>query len=458
MKSELLSWPVTMAILVIAFGSLVAAGLPLMLTILGLGASAGMLFLLAQAFDISIWAMNFALMFALALGIDYALFIVSRFRGALFGSEPRDRRCGGGDHGHRRQGRALLGRDRAHLALGGHARTQPRLSLDGARDHALRGVRARRDADPAAGGTGASWGETWTVFRCLGSTPASTGRLPSLAGPIGSGRTLCAGESRPSRCSCCWSIPVVLGLDTGMPSIKVVPESASSRAGVRLGAAGLRARRARDAPGRRALGPARRRRWRPSRQTPASPASSPPRAQPEGLALIQAVPADDPSEPRSRADDRPPARVRCLQSVVVGGAAAENHDLESALGSRTALVIGGRPRARVPVAPARAPGAGDRGRRRRHEPARDRRPRSASPSSSSRTGNLSGLLGFESQGFLNAWGPVFFFAMIFAISMDYTVFLLSSAKEHYDRSQRSARGGDRRHGPLRTGDLRRRAR
>jgi RND superfamily putative drug exporter len=44
------------------------------------------------------------------------------------------------------------------------------------------------------------------------------------------------------------------------------------------------------------------------------------------------------------------------------------------------------------------------------------------------------LLGFESQGFLDAWGPVFFFAMIFAISMDYTVFLLSSAKEHWDRS------------------------
>ena len=49
-------------------------------------------------------------------------------------------------------------------------------------------------------------------------------------------------------------------------------------------------------------------------------------------------------------------------------------------------------------------------------------------------GHGAGLLGFESQGFLDAWGPVFFFAMIFAISMDYTVFLLSSAKEHYDRT------------------------
>jgi RND superfamily putative drug exporter len=71
MKSELLSWPVTMAIIVLAFGSLVAAGLPLLLTILGLVASAGLLALLTHSFDISIWAMNFALMFSLALGIDY---------------------------------------------------------------------------------------------------------------------------------------------------------------------------------------------------------------------------------------------------------------------------------------------------------------------------------------------------------------------------------------------------
>jgi RND superfamily putative drug exporter len=49
-------------------------------------------------------------------------------------------------------------------------------------------------------------------------------------------------------------------------------------------------------------------------------------------------------------------------------------------------------------------------------------------------GHGASLLGFEPQGFLDAWGPVFFFAMIFAISMDYTVFLLSSAKEHWDRT------------------------
>ena len=85
LKSEFISWPLTMAILVLAFGSLVAAGLPLMLTITGLIASAGLLFLGTLISPISIWAMNFALMFALALGIDYALFIVMRFRGAHFG-------------------------------------------------------------------------------------------------------------------------------------------------------------------------------------------------------------------------------------------------------------------------------------------------------------------------------------------------------------------------------------
>lgn len=85
LRSEMLTWPVTMAILVVAFGSLVAAGLPLLLTLLGLLSAAGLLALLSHLTPISIWAMNFAMMFALALGIDYALFILVRFRGARFG-------------------------------------------------------------------------------------------------------------------------------------------------------------------------------------------------------------------------------------------------------------------------------------------------------------------------------------------------------------------------------------
>ena len=79
----MMSWPVTLAIMVLAFGSLVAAGLPLLLTLAGLVASAGGLVILNEITPISVWAMNFAMMFALALGIDYALFLVARFREAL---------------------------------------------------------------------------------------------------------------------------------------------------------------------------------------------------------------------------------------------------------------------------------------------------------------------------------------------------------------------------------------
>ena len=83
LRSEMLSWPVTIIILVIAFGSLVAAGLPLLLTMAGLLVAAGALVITTKFTPVSIWALNFALMFALALGIDYALFLVMRFRSAL---------------------------------------------------------------------------------------------------------------------------------------------------------------------------------------------------------------------------------------------------------------------------------------------------------------------------------------------------------------------------------------
>src|SRR5215217_4491507 len=86
----MLSWPLTLALLLFAFGTLVAAGLPLLLTMAGLLGAGGLLFVCGQFADVSIWAMNFAMMFAIALGIDYALFIVVRFRAALAaGLEPR---------------------------------------------------------------------------------------------------------------------------------------------------------------------------------------------------------------------------------------------------------------------------------------------------------------------------------------------------------------------------------
>ena len=158
MRSEMLSWPVTLVILVIAFGSLVAAGLPLMLTMAGLLVAAGALVMATAVAPVSIWALNFALMFALALGIDYALFIVIRFRAALArrGVQPGDRAGGGGggggDVGHRRQGGGVLGAHRAGLAGRHLAGAEPGVSVHGAGHHAGRHRRLGRHLDPAAGG------------------------------------------------------------------------------------------------------------------------------------------------------------------------------------------------------------------------------------------------------------------------------------------------------------------
>jgi RND superfamily putative drug exporter len=49
-------------------------------------------------------------------------------------------------------------------------------------------------------------------------------------------------------------------------------------------------------------------------------------------------------------------------------------------------------------------------------------------------GWLADILGFESQGYLTSWAPLFFFSLVFAISMDYTVFLLASTREHFEHS------------------------
>lgn len=49
-------------------------------------------------------------------------------------------------------------------------------------------------------------------------------------------------------------------------------------------------------------------------------------------------------------------------------------------------------------------------------------------------GALEGLLGFRSQGFVDAWAPIFFFALVFALAMDYTVFLLATVRDVYERT------------------------
>jgi RND superfamily putative drug exporter len=401
-----------------------------MLTILGLVSSAGLLWLLTHAFDISIWAMNFALMFALALGIDYALFVVHRFRGAFFGSRlpARDAVAVTMDTA----GKAVLFSGLTVLislsavmlvpspafrsmALGIMlsvvfvllatltllpavlARLGPKVDA-----LALRWVHSGEHRSPRF----ARWGER-LARRPYAFAAAATAVLLLLAVPL-------------------------LGLETGMPSIKVVPEDDGSRVGYEQ----VQAAFGEGAPGALQLvGPA----GEAERAVAAAAADPgiarvlPAQAGENGLALVQAVPTADPSAPGA---GETIARLReaLPEGVLVGGAVAENHDLEAALAARTPLVIA------VVLAlgfllllvALQAPLIAALG----------VVTNLLATGAAFGIGKLvfqdglgEGLFGFESQGFMDAWAPVFFFAMVFAISMDYTVFLLSSAKEHFDRSR-----------------------
>ena len=151
-----------------------------------------------------------------------------------------------------------------------------------------------------------------------------------------------------------------------------------------------------------------------------------------GYALITAIPKQDPSNPAvGQTIDR--LRTELPKGALVGGAVAENHDLQAALSAKTPLVIAvvmGLGFLLLLVA-LQAPLLAAVG------VLTNLLATGAAFGVAKwivQDGALHSLLGFQSQGFLDAWGPVFFFAMIFAISMDYTVFLLSAAKEHWDHT------------------------
>jgi RND superfamily putative drug exporter len=429
MRSEILSWPLTMVLLVVAFGTLVAAGLPLLLTMAGLASAAGALFLGAQFMDISIWAMNFAMMFAIALGIDYALFVVVRFREALAGgADPRQA-----------TGVAMETAGKAVFTSG--------LAVFAA----LMAVALVPSPTFQTVPLGIALSVCFVLAASLTLLPAvlsklgpRVNRLPIPRLAHGSLRSRSDGYARWGERV--WRRPLVYGagaaavlallaapalaLHTGMPSILVVPKDASSRQGYELV--------------RQAFGPgfaAPLQIVTPRSELPAVEAAlradpgivSVGRAQASGgSVLVSAIPRAAPSTGElSRTIDR--VRSELPVAAVVGGAAAENHDLESALRSRTPLVYGvvllvgfllllGLLRAPLisaaavatnVLATAAALGVGKL---------------------IFQDGHLESLLRFHSQGFVDAWAPVFFFAMVFALAMDYTVFLLATVKEHFDET------------------------
>jgi RND superfamily putative drug exporter len=429
LKSELFSWPVTLAILVLAFGSLVAAGLPLMLTIAGLVLSAGVLYLGTLLSPISIWAMNFALMFALALGIDYALFVVMRFRNALFGQRlaPADAVAETMDTA----GKAVLFSGLTVIVSLAAVMLVP--------SPAFRSV---------------SLGIMISVLFVLAATLTLLPAVLAKLGPRIDRLALSwahSGEHRSPRFArwgeLLWRRPLlfggvglavlvllalpVLGARTGMPSIKVVPQGDHSRVGYEQlsdafgpGAPGLLQVTAPQDEAQRVAA-----RLQADRGIAMA---LPPQSGSGGVDLIEAMPVAPPATVAFN-DTVDRLRAELPANAQVGGPAAENRDLEAALAAKTPLVIGvvlGLGFLLLLVA-FQAPLIAALG------VLTNLLSTAAAFGVATlvfQDGNLAGILGFESQGFLDAWAPVFFFAMVFAIAMDYTVFLLSSAREHWEQT------------------------
>jgi putative drug exporter of the RND superfamily len=477
-RSEVLSWPVTMLVLVLAFGSLVAAGLPLMLTLVGLVSAAGALVLSTHIAPVSIWAMNFAMMFALALGIDYALFIVVRFRAALHRrADDPDRTAASVAAIAETMGTAgkavafsgltvlvslstvLLVPSPAFrsMALGimlsviavlaatltllpavlgrlGHRIDAGKVRIPGALDRAERRSQARADTDETAAAAAGTTTPTSAADVYNGTHPHLHHSVAGLERALHHWGALL--HRRP------WvagglvvvvlgllSLPV-LSLRTGMPSIAIIPSSQSARAGYNEvvhafgpGAPGTLSIVSKSSDQQQVLAVL----GKDKGVAAAMPAGT---SQSTGLAMTLAIPTTDASAPATGTTiDR--LRHELPTGSLVGGAAAENHDLEKVLSSRTPLVFGlliglgfllllvalGSPLvAFVGVVTNLASIAAAFG----------------VAKLIFQDGHLSGLLNFEPQGFVDAWGPLFFGAMLSGVAMDYTLFLLSAAREHYD--------------------------
>jgi len=427
LKAEILTWPVTAVILVIAFGTLAAAGLPLVLTAAGLLASMGVLFGITQVTDLSIWTLNFVMMFALALGIDYALFIVTRYRAALH-AHPEDPQHAAG-----------IAMDTAGKAVLFSGITVL-ISLSAVLLVPIPAFRSMA--------AGMMLAVSFVLLAALTLLPALLGRgidkfaLPwhrtgdhhseffaKLAGRIQARKVIVAVAAVVVLLAL--AIPL-LSLKTGMPGITVLPTDEQARQGYEMIADGF-------GPG----GPGPIQVIVPTGVDPQAVADQvmatdgivmafPPSPGMEGASIIQAVGAFDPSSDEALALI-PALRTELPDGVLVGGPVAENFDLDQTLSQKAPLVMGvvlvlgfillmialqavivafvGVIFNLLSVAAAFGVGA-----------------------LVFQNGIGSSLLSFESQGYLTSWAPLFFFTLVLAISMDYMVFLLASTREHFERS------------------------
>ena len=428
-KAELLSGLPSLVLLFVAFGMLLAAGLPLVLAIAGIAIGFASLHLLTAITPLSVWSMNFSMMIGLAVGIDYSLFIVSRYR---------EERVEGKDalaaieNTLGTAGKAVflsaltvvlslaavylvpvmvfrsmaLGMILSVVAVAAAALTLLPAVLVALGDRIL----IAKNVDDPDIAAESRWGR-WT---------AQSIRRPGTV--LAVGLVLLGGLVAPA-----------MGMRLGMPGAHVVDRGHTSRDGYDMLVAGFGPGAAApvfittpDADASRVVAIARAHPGVVDTQVVTSPAAT-------GRTVVRVIgstPVDDPrtgvlvsSLRHDLHDAVPGARV--------GGPAAQNHDLTSVLTGRApyaiALILVVAFLLLLVVF------------------------RSIVIAVSSILLNVltvgaafgfatlvfqhgigAGLLGIDHQHFIDAWAPLFFFALLFGLSMDYQLFLLAAIRERYE--------------------------
>jgi RND superfamily putative drug exporter len=426
-----------MLLLVIVFGGLLAAGLPMMLAIVGIGVSYGALHLLTTVTSLSVWSMNFSMMIGMALGIDYSLFIITRYRAE------------------RAAGLDTQGAIATTLATSGKAIVLSGLALVMALGAVLL-LPVMVFRSMAVG----------MILAVLAVVAAALTLLPAVLASLGDrvlrGRIRHAGrsESRWRR----WSAGVVrrpvaglaagllilgglalpvAGVELGMPGARVVDSGYSSRDGYEtlVDAFGPGA----GAPvyvtvDERSAGEVVRVATADDGVSAARVVSRPAAS---GRVVILATPttAIDDARTSDLVAELRGELERAAPDARVGGPAAQSHDMTEALASSAPAIIAlvlsmsllmmlvvfrSVVIAVVSVAMNLLTVAAAFG----------------IASVVFQHGVGASLIGIEPQGFINAWAPVFFFAILFGLSMDYQLFLLAAIRERFEKT-RDTRGAVR---------------
>lgn len=435
-KAELLSGLPTLIMLFVAFGALIAAGIPLILAIAGIAVGFASLHMISWISPMSVWSMNFSMMIGLAVGIDYSLFIVSRYREEREEGKDAITAIEGALS---TSGKAVflsaltvilslaavflvpvmvfqtmaLGMILSVIAVALAALTLLPAVLIAMGDKVLV-TKGKKDPDVEAEGRWARW---------TGAALRRPGRVLTI------GVVLLGALIVPA-----------FGMKLGMPGARVVDSGRTSRDGYEAMVA--------------AFGPG-----------AAAPAFITVNAEdanaviteakkvdnvvdvrivtqpaPTGRVVVRAIPGtpiDDPATSTMVSDLRD-AMKQVVPNALVGGPSAQNHDLTQVLTDRAPYAIGlillvafllllvvfrslvialfsivmnlltvGAAFGFATIVFQHGFGAG--------------------------------LIGIDHQGFVDAWAPLFFFALLFGLSMDYQLFLLAAIKERYQATGDTSR-------------------